>query len=77
MMVYVKFITLKTKNIYIIIINKLKLKSVPITLTRELTRRNRVGLVAMVIASLGSIYQFAAPLSNITPDLADHVLVVQ
>lgn len=55
----------------------MKLKSVQITLKREVTGRNRVGLVAMVIASLGGIYQLAAPLSNLTPDFVDHVLDVQ
>ena len=65
------------KKKFSIIRNKLKFKSVQITLQMELTEGSGIGPVSVVIASLGKIYQLCAPLNNITPDFIDYVLDVQ
>lgn len=75
MMIYVKCIALKPwKSLFII--NKLKLKSVQITLKMELMEEYRIGLLTVVIASLGKMYPLVAPLNNITPDFDHPVLDV-
>lgn len=58
MMIYVKCIT---SNNILIIITKLKLKSVQIILKMEVTEGSGIGPVTVVIASLGEMYQLTAP----------------
>ena len=42
----------------------------------ELTEGNRIGLVTVVIAPLGKMYQLAAPAHSVTPESVNDVLDV-